>query len=126
MQKINITFSGREIEFIFGTIFMGEVVEVLDADVSEIHAKMKKNPFKVIPTLMYYSAYFAAESKGQALDLSKNELIALIDNDGGLFSDNARRFIEAFTKSIVTNLPDPPKAPGKKGGPKKKLTGTMT
>lgn len=105
MVGITLTIHKREIEFIFGLEFMGNVLEELDLSIDEIVAKLDKNPFRMIPTLMFISAESSFRRDNKVIDFSKSELIDWIDESGGLGQEAVVKFLKTFTSSLTKNVP---------------------
>lgn len=124
MKKINLVFSEKEISFHFGLGFMGELLESLDCSIDELMKKLDKNPFKIIPKLMYESHSYSCLRQGKESEYGIIEFTDLIDEDGGIMSEKTAKFLEAFTSSIVKDVPkeevNPVKRGVKKPTPKKK------
>lgn len=117
MIKIKLTVHKKEIDFIFGLGFMGEVLETLDLSIDEVVKKLERNPFLMVPTLMFISAKSAKEETGDEIDFTPKELINWIDESGGLGQDSVVTFLNTFTKSLVKDVP---KEKETKSGSKKK------
>ena len=75
MNTVKITIGNKEIEFAFGLGFLGAALEDMDLGVDEVQGKIQKNPFKIVPLLMYHSAKYAQERVG------KEPQYSLIDRD---------------------------------------------
>ena len=105
MNSIKLKIHNREIEFIFGLAFMGEVLETLDMSIDEVVKKLDKNPFLTIPTLMFISSKSAKEEIGEEVDFTPRELINWIDESGGLGQDAVVKFLNTFTASLTKNVP---------------------
>ena len=127
MNKIEITFSEEKLIFHFGLGFMGNLLESLDCSVDELMAKLDKNPFRIVPKLMYEAYSYGCLRKGEDVKHNLFEFTDLIDDDGGIMSEKTVKFLEAFTKSMTKDVPkedvDPSKRNTKSAGkqtPKKK------
>lgn len=117
MNNIKLIIHEKEIEFIFGLGFVGDALETLDLSIDEVVKKLDKNPFLMIPTLMYISAKSSKEEKGEEIDFTPKELINWIDESGGLNQDSIVNFLNAFKDSLIKNVP---KEKATKKGLKKK------
>ena len=118
MKSIKLKISDKEIEFHFGLGFLGELLDTLDLSIEELMNGIQKNPFKFLPKVMHGAASYAAQRKGEELGMELYELIDLIDDDGGVASDNTAKFLQAFTASMTKDVPEEPKTPKKVGKPK--------
>lgn len=115
MKSIKLNISNREIEFHFGLGFLGELLDSLDVSIEDLMPNLQKNPFKLLPKIMHDSAVYASLRKDEELGLSLYEFTDLIDEDGGVMSDNVAKFVEAFTKSMTKDVPEEKNAKKTKG-----------
>ena len=104
-NSITLKLGGKDIDFNFGLMFIGELLEATELTIVEIVGKMNKNPFMMIPVLMVHSAAFAAHKKGVEFSLTKYDFAEWIDADGGINSKVAVEFLAAFTKSLTKDVP---------------------
>lgn len=104
--KIDIKFSKKILTFHFGLSFLGYFYEKYNLDVSKVYDKMNNETFSFIPLLMFESYKHNLERQGKKVELSKDDLADLIDENGGLHDDKggAVEFINAFVKSILVRL----------------------
>lgn len=116
MKSIKLVIANKEIEFHFGLGFLGELLDSLDLSIEELMGGLQKNPFKLLPKIMHGAATYASLRKDEELGLSLYQLTDLIDEDGGIVSENVSKFLEAFTKSMSKDVPNEPttKTKGKK------------
>ena len=120
MNKITLKINDKELEFSFGLAFLGELIEKTDLSLEDIIAKMNKNPFKMVPMIMFYSASYALERKGKEVDFTRFDISDWIDTSGGIADKSVVKFIEAFTLSLTKGVPKEEEAAKKDDSPKKK------
>lgn len=114
MTKFDLTINGKVISFHIGIGFLGEYQDKFDLDINSLISKIDKNPWKGIPSLMYESALYRAKGN---LDFSYDDLLDMIDEDGGFASDAFIDFLKRFTDSLTKDVP---KSKGNGSGSKKK------
>ena len=106
MNSITLTINKRELDFTFGLGFLGELLEQTDLSIDEVVLKLEKNPFKMLPTLMYESAKYALDRKGKEVDFTQHDFIDWIEADGGVMSKNSLKFYEGFVKGMTKDVPE--------------------
>ena len=109
MKSIKLKLHDKEIEFHFGLGFLGELLDNLDMPIEELMAGLQKNPFKLLPKIMHGAATYASLRKNEELGLTLYQLTDLIDDDGGIVSENVSKFLNAFTNSMSKDVPEEPK-----------------
>lgn len=105
MNVVRIKIADQEIDFAFGLGFLGEAFDDLDISFEEVQISLKKNPFKIVPSLMYHSAKYAKKRKKEEPDFTHDEMIDLIDSAGGVRSPGFLLFIQSFTESLLKGVP---------------------
>jgi hypothetical protein len=105
MRKIKIEIGKKEIGFRFGLAFVGELLDETDLSIDEVVNKMTKNPFKMVPLIMFYSAKNYYERAEQTMPFTRYELSDLIDDNGGVNSKEVIDFLNAFTASMNKGVP---------------------
>ena len=118
MNAIKLTINKRELDFTFGLGFLGELLEALDMDIENVVVSINKNPFKIIPALMFHSASYAKKRKGQKVDFTLYDLTDWIEEDGGIGNNNVVDFCNAFNESLMSGVPQEQETTDK--APKKK------
>ena len=104
MNYIELEIQEKKRGFKLGLGFLGELLEVMDIDVSELQTKLGKNPFKIIPLMMFNAYKYDCERKGNTMELSQNDFIDYVE-DKGFESSEIMGFINTFTKSMVKDVP---------------------
>ncbi len=125
INKITLDVLGKT-DFSFGLGFLGDLLDETNLTIDGIIDKLNKNPFKMIPVLMYQSAKYAAMRKGDDLLFKQYELMDWIDENGGVQNDGIVKFMDAFTKSLTKDVPKEKEVKQSKEEAKKKLTGELT
>jgi hypothetical protein len=100
-NQIAIELDGKVYLCKFGLEFLGELLDSLDMSVSEIGAKLDKNPFKWSPVLMHKCLDFSNENLG----FTKSELVEMIDKDYRN-QEQLKIFMTSFVQSLTPNLPE--------------------
>lgn len=127
MKYIQIEIGGKKRGCKLGLGFLGEVIDDLGNDVSEIVEGLKKNPYKMIPILMYHSMVYNLKSKGKNPSFTIYDVTDWIEEEEkGFNSDKVVDFLKAFTASIVKDVPISESGPKEDAKGKKKLTGEKT
>lgn len=118
-MTITLKFPKKELKCSLGLMFLGELLDAANLSIEEVGEKMQKNPFKLIPLMMFTSARVEAELKGDDFEMTQSDVIQLLESDGGIGSDNVTKFVNAFTKSMTGGVPI--EEPAEEGGdePKK-------
>lgn len=104
--KIDIKFSEKILTFHFGLSFLGYFYDKYDLDVYSLYEKIQTKAFSFIPLLMFESYKHNLERQGKEVDLTKEDIADLIDENGGLHEEksSASLFLEAFINSILVRL----------------------
>ena len=105
MKSITLHIGGQERIFYFGLGFLGNFLEKSGIEMSEIDNKIKENPFKWIPEIMYYSAIFGFTRKNEFADFDAFDVAEWID-EVGIDSPIISQFFTAFQQSLVKNVPE--------------------
>jgi hypothetical protein len=105
MNKVNIKLGETLIEFRFGLGFMGQLLESLDCSIDEVMTRLQKNPFKLIPTMMYESHNYSCYRNGEEVKYTEINFLEMLEESGGLASDGFGLFIKAFTDSMSKDVP---------------------
>jgi len=118
MKKINLFIGNEYRDFYFGLGFLGNLLEKEGLMVHQIDEKIKENPFKWVPLIMFYSATFAYTRKNEnapfdAFDVS--EWIDGLEPNSTVIVD----FFEAFRNSLQKDVPMQPEEQTKKKVTKK-------
>lgn len=106
-SSIKLKFGEKELEFVYGLSFLGKFYDDFGKNVSDIIEDYLANPHGMIPTLMYESYKHGLERKGLTLNHTKWEFTDLLEECGGVSSDDspAVEFIKNFIDSLQLNLP---------------------
>ena len=118
---ITLEYGGKNLKFSFGLGFLGELLEVTGLDIDAVVLKLKQNPFRMIPLMMYYSTFWAYRLEDKELDFTLVEFINWVDKDGGVSTDKTQKFLDSFTESLNKDVPKEKPTARKKGtsSPKK-------
>lgn len=100
MTNFEIEVGGKTFAFNVGVIFLGQYIQKKKTDLDSLFKEVQKNPFFIIPDLMYESAKY----KNPKIKESKSEFFDLIDKDG-IQAKSINSFLEKFTLSLVDNVP---------------------
>jgi hypothetical protein len=115
MNKITLNLGGKDREFHFGIGFIGLFLEKSGIQMAEIDTKIKENPFKLIPEMMYYSTLFADKRNNKEVDYDAYDMAEWIDEADGINGKEVIEFTTAFFQSLVKDVPTQPEV-------KKKVT----
>jgi len=105
MKKINLFIGGKYRDFYFGLGFLGNLLEKTGVQMHEIDAKIKGNPFKWMPEIMYYSLAYGYIRNNENPDFDAFDVSDWIDDDGGFESKNVTDFFNAFRQSLQKDVP---------------------
>lgn len=114
-KTAKIKIGGKERTFHFGMGFLGLFIENTDTTMETLETDISKNPFKVLPELMYYSLSYGYIRKDLEVKFNKYDVSDWIDEDGGVDSKSVTEFINKLGESMNPNLPkeSSPKSVGK-------------
>ena len=96
IQEIKLKLNGKEREFSFGIIFLGEVLERLDLDYNSMLVKVSKNPFKYAPILMYESLKNTYKKSKLDVDFTEDDIVNWLEKEELMGVDIMLAFINAF------------------------------
>jgi len=107
MNVVKIKIADQEIDFAFGLGFLGEALDELNISINDIQDKLTRNPFKIVPSLMYHSAKYAQFRKGKYEEtiFTNEKMIDLIDSGGGVSQPGVILCLQAFTNSLIKGVP---------------------
>ena len=105
MNVVRIKIADQEIDFAFGLGFLGEALDELNISINDIQDKLTRNPFKIVPSLMYHSAKYAKFRKKEDGGFTHDEMIDLIDSGGGVSQPGVILFLQSFTSSLIKGVP---------------------
>lgn len=86
-------------------MFLGDFLEEVDMSLEEVGDKMQKNPFRLLPKMIYISARSEADMNGEDFDLTLRDVVDLMEKDGGIASKQVVKFINAWTSSLTKGVP---------------------
>lgn len=104
-MNITLKINGRDLEFTFGLGFLGELLDETNLSIDEIVEQLNRNPFKMIPLLMFQSASFALKRKGEEVDFTSYDMADWLDAEGGVSNGKVKRFLDTFTESMTKDIP---------------------
>ena len=106
MNYIEFQVGGKLRGFKFGIGFLGDILKHYDTDLQGFGNIVSKNPFSVLPALLFYGHYHDAIRKGATIDFTIYNVEDWVD----LVDDplNDKNFVSAIQRcidSIVRYLP---------------------
>jgi len=105
MKKINLFIGGEYRDFYFGLGFLGNLLDKEGLMVHQIDDKIKENPFKWVPLIMFYSAAFGYARKSENAPFDSFDVADWIDNlepNSTIIID----FFAAFRNSLQKDVPE--------------------
>jgi len=105
MDNLTLKINDRLLEFTFGLGFLGELLDHTNLSIDELVDKLNKNPFKMIPVIMFESADYVLKKQSKDIDFTQYDFTDWIDLDGGVGSESIVRFLDAFTHSLTKDVP---------------------
>jgi hypothetical protein len=100
MHEIHLDIKGERYKFSFGLQFIGMLLDELDCEIGEIGVKLKRNPYKTLPTMMHTSYVVGLREQGILKHMTITEFYALIMDEKGIKSEAPSLFLQAFTDSM--------------------------
>jgi len=116
-MTITLKFAEKELKCSLGLMFLGDFLDEVNLSLEEVGEKMQKNPFRLLPKMIYISAKTEAEMNGDDFDLTLKDVIEMIEKDGGISSKQVTKFINTWTTSLTAGVP---KSEAEEGDGKKK------
>jgi hypothetical protein len=126
MKSIILNIGGQDRVFHFGLGFLGNLLETENIQMYEIDSKIKENPFKWIPLMMYYSCAYSYTRNNEAVTFNAYDIADWIDNETetievevpffnqetnawGVKKEFSKKvvidFFTAFNNSLIKNVP---------------------
>ena len=99
-KKFTAEFGGKERTFWLGLGFLAMFVKNSKIDIDELTDAMTKNPFKVMPELLFYSLKYGYDRVGADLDFNIYDVTEWIDEDGGVSSPFTLNFMQKLGAAI--------------------------
>lgn len=103
MNSIKIEFAGKERGFTFGLYVLGELLERYDTDIVGLGEKIGKNPFKVIPMIMYEGHKFDLKVNKSPVNVTYEDVAMWADEGYG--DGRVDQIIGVFMESLKKNVP---------------------
>lgn len=122
MNRITLKLDDKDLGFHFGLGFMGKLLEDLDCSIDELMEGIQKNPFKFIPKLMHSAYSYNLQRESKDVEFNIHSFTDLLDENGGVMSEVVKDFLEAFTNSIIKDVPKAPNKIPSSGKRKASLT----
>ena len=104
-KQAKINLGGKERTFYFGLGFLGLFIEKTGVSMDSLQDFMKKNPFKAIPQMMFYSLAYGYVRQDLEPDFNIYVVTEWIDDDGGGDGPAVKEFLDAFNGSMGIKLP---------------------
>ncbi len=104
MKKINLQIGGQYRDFYFGLGFLGNLLDTENLEFHEIDEKIKGNPFKWVPLIMYHSCAFGFKRKGEFVPFDAFDVADWID-ELGIDNTVVIDFFNAFRESQLKDVP---------------------
>ena len=104
-NSTTITIHKTKFEFHFGIGFLGELLNDQNLGIEELMNEVNKNPFKMIPIIMHGAAKYGFERKNEECTYTVYDFIDYIDADGGIQAKSVEKFLQAFTNSMIKDVP---------------------
>ena len=105
MKSIILNIGGKDRTFYFGLGFLGNFLEKTGIQMTEIDAKIKENPFKWIPEIMYHSLAFGYIRKNEFPDFDAYDVAEWVD-EVGIDNTVISEFFEALKVSLTKDVPE--------------------
>ena len=105
MKSITLNIGGEDRVFYFGLGFLGNLLEAENIEFTEIDEKIKQNPFKWIPLIMYYSCAYGFKRKGEFPLFDIADVSDWVD-EVGINSEVVTSFFTGFRESLVKDVPE--------------------
>lgn len=106
MNIIEIKIGGKLRTFRFGLGFLGEILEHLDTDIAGLGQMMEKNPFKAIPTILYFSHKSEIELTDRAVDFTmKDAYMWLEELPNGYGHPDIEKLLQKMIDSMRKYVP---------------------
>jgi hypothetical protein len=105
-KSAKINLGGKERTFYFGLGFLGMFIENTESTLETLEDDIKKNPFKVLPELMYYSLKYGYLRNEIEPDFNKYDVSDWIDDLGGVESKAVTDFMDGLGASMTSGLPE--------------------
>jgi hypothetical protein len=102
---VKLKFGKQELSCSLGLMFLGDFLDDVDLSLEEVGEKMQKNPFRLLPKMIYISAKSEADINGDDFDLTLGDVIDMIEKDGGIASPQVVKFINKWTASLSGGVP---------------------
>jgi phosphoribosylformimino-5-aminoimidazole carboxamide ribonucleotide (ProFAR) isomerase len=117
-MTITLKFPKKDLKCSLGLQFLGEFLDEVDLSLEDVGEKMQKNPFKLLPAMIYTSARVEAELSGEDFKMTKKDVIEVLESGGGISSPEIAKFINAWTDSLTSGVPK--SEPAEEGGDSEK------
>ena len=114
-MDITVRIGDADLKCSLGLAFLGELLDATDMSIEEVGEKMARNPFKLLPQMIYHSHATYMELDGKEPEYDLRGIMGLIEKDGGLSSEGVADFLSKWTKSMTKDVPE-----SKGGGEAKK------
>ena len=119
---IEFNLAGEVRRFYLGIGFLSLYVDETGKSIEELESLNEKNPFKEVPTLMYYALKYGYIRQNKEMGLTYHEFLDWLDDADAFSTGIFSQFSEAFTGALSSGTPKVEEKGTNKTPPKKKRT----
>ena len=101
MNLIERKIGGEVRAFRFGLGFLGEVLDVLNTDIEGLGKEMVRNPYKVIPLVLFLGYRSEREISNLPMDVEMKDVHQWLEEIEGSYSDPV---VMDITKCMMDNI----------------------
>jgi uncharacterized protein YneR len=105
MSELKLKFGEVEVNLSLGLLFLGNVIERFEIKPNEIPGLIRSNPFLNVPLMIFEAAKAYSFLKKETFELTENDIFRFLESDGGVNSNQLKRFSDSYIESLVKNVP---------------------
>lgn len=106
MNYIEIEIGGKKRGFRFGLGFLGNILDHFNMDIAEFGQLMSRNPFKAIPSILYFAHEYEVKRMGDVPDFTIIDFEMWVeDMPNGYADEKVEAALNVLLESMRKNVP---------------------
>lgn len=107
MNSVQFEIGGKKRKFTFGLGFLGDILHELNINMMELGEMMLSNPYKAVPSILYYSHAYEVKKSGEIVDFTIYDFNEWIEQlDGSYQNKEIDAALSVLLESMKKNIPN--------------------
>ena len=104
MSKLSIKVGEKNYDMSYGLGVIGEVIGTEGLTLDNLEEKVRENPIKYIPLILFASASYELKKKGEQMEINSFQF-AELTYESGVDTPEIRQFFTDFWASLQKDVP---------------------